>query len=63
MIVTNRKRDPKTGAVLNTDVEALNKYKQERALHKKVNKLGDEVNEIKMLLSDVCERLEKLENR
>ena len=37
-----RHRDSK--AVLNTDVAALNKYKQERALHTKVTKLSNEVN-------------------
>lgn len=57
----NRKRDQKTSAVLNTDVAALNKYKQERALHRKVETLSRDVGEIKNLLSSVCERLEKIE--
>ena len=34
-------------AVLSTDAASLNKYKQERALHRKVTKLGNEVQEIK----------------
>lgn len=57
----NRKRDQKTSAVLNTDVAALNKYKQERALCRKVETLSRDVGEIKNLLSSVCERLEKIE--
>lgn len=58
----NRRRDTKTAAVLNTDVAALNKYKQERALYQKVQTLSTEVNTMKDLLSTVTQRLEKLEN-
>ena len=58
----NRRRDAKTAAVLNTDVAALNKYKQERALYQKVQTLSTEVNTMKDLLSTVTQRLEKLEN-
>jgi hypothetical protein len=54
-------RHEKTKAVLNTDVAALNKYKQERALHAKVAKLGNEVNSIKQLLVQVCDRLDRIE--
>ena len=54
-----RHRDSK--AVLNTDVAALNKYKQERALHTKVTKLSNEVNSIKQLLVQVCDRLHQIE--
>jgi hypothetical protein len=59
----NRRRDTKTAAVLNTDVAALNKYKQERALYQKVQTLSTEVNMMKDLLSTVTQRLEKLENK
>ena len=58
-----RKRDPKTNAILNTDVAALNKYKQDRALHRKVESLSREVGEIKNLLNSVCDRLEKIETK
>ena len=58
-----RKRDPKTNAILNTDAAALNKYKQDRALHRKVESLSREVGEIKNLLNSVCDRLEKIETK
>ena len=48
-------------AVLSTDAASLNKYKQERALHRKVTKLGNEVQEIKELLTVVCDRLDRIE--
>ena len=41
--MNNVVRHPSSNAVLSTDVAGLNKYKQERALHRKVTKLGDEV--------------------
>jgi|TARA_B110000977_G_C10966507_1_gene450635 hypothetical protein len=54
-------RHQQTKAVLNTDVAALNKYKQERALHTKVSKLSNEVNSIRELLVQVCDRLDRIE--
>ena len=54
-------RHQQTKAVLNTAVAALNKYKQERALHARVAKLGNEVNSIKELLVQVCDRLDRIE--
>ena len=56
------KRDPGSRAVVNTDVNALNKYKQDRALHRKVDALSKEVAEIKQTLTRVCETLDKTEN-
>lgn len=56
------KRDPNTKAILNTDVKALNKYKQERALYKKIEVLNREVVEIRQVLVRVSERLEQIEN-
>ena len=55
-------RDPNTQAVLNTDVMALNKYKQERALFRKVEMLTKELVAVKETLVRVCEKLEKIEN-
>lgn len=55
------RRDPHSGAVLNADAAALNKYKQERALHRKVESLSKELNQVKATLSRVCERIEELE--
>jgi hypothetical protein len=56
------KRDPNTKAILNTDVKALNKYKQERALYKRIEVLNKEVVEIRQVLVRVSERLEQIEN-
>ena len=56
-------RDEQSGAVINTDIAALNKYKQERALHRKVAQLNNEVADIKQCLQNVDERLEKIENK
>jgi len=45
--MSNIKRDNNSGAVLNTDVAALNKYKVERNYYRKVDKLQDDILEIK----------------
>lgn len=55
-------RDPHSKAVINHDVQALNKYKQERALHRKVEVLTKELVTVKETLVRVCEKLEKIEN-
>ena len=56
-------RDSNTNAVLNTDVAALNKYKKERELYRKVNSLAQELETIKECLKSVCEKLEKIESK
>ena len=58
----NQQRHLKSNAVLNTDAAALNKYKMERKLHRRVESLTKEVDEIKQTLARVCEKLEKVEN-
>mgnify|MGYP000232897229 CR=1 FL=1 len=63
MINTALKRDANTGAVINTDVVALNKYKQERALHRKVEKLIRDCEDVKQSLENVNARLENIENK
>lgn len=55
------RRDSKTRALINNDVQALNKYKQERALYQKVEGLSTEVVEIKQLLVTVTQRLDDIE--
>ena len=55
-------RDKHSNAIINSDVSALNKYKQDRALHRKVDALSKEVAEIKQTLTRVCETLDKTEN-
>lgn len=57
------RRDKNSGAVINTDVAALNKYKQERALHRKVEQLIKDCDEVKQCLQNVNERLEKIEKK
>lgn len=54
-------RDDNSGAVLNTDLTALNKYKQERALYNKINLLEAESIETKKILASICERLNQIE--
>jgi hypothetical protein len=54
-------RDKRSNAVINTDVQALHKYKMERKLHRRVESLTKEVSEIKSILASVCEKLEKIE--
>ena len=58
----NLNRD-KTGAVLNTDAAALNKYKVERNLYRKVDRIQQDLCDIKKSIVDIYERLEKLEAR
>lgn len=61
--MSNIKRDGNSGAVLNTDVAALNKYKVERNYYRKVDKLQDDILEIKRSIISIYERIEKLENK
>lgn len=55
-------RDPNSNAVINNDVQALNKYKQERALYRKVEVLTKELVVMKETVTRLCEKLEKIEN-
>ena len=61
--MSNIKRDSASGAVLNTDVAGLNKYKQERSQYRKVDQLQADVLEIKQSILSICNRIEKLENK
>lgn len=63
MINSSLARDEKSNAVINTDVVALNKYKQERALHRKISRLTKELETAKQCLENVNTRLEKIENQ
>ena len=55
-------RDNHSQAILSTDVSALNKYKAERALYRKVAKLTEELEEVKSCLMRLSERLDQIEN-
>ena len=61
--MSNIKRDSTSGAIVNTDVSALNKYKVERNYYRKVDKLQDDILEIKRSIISIYERIEKLENK
>lgn len=61
-MINNLVRDKNTQAVLNTDVQALNKYKAERALYRKVDRLTKELDSVKETLVRINERLDKIEN-
>jgi DNA-binding transcriptional regulator GbsR (MarR family) len=54
-------RDEKSKALINNDLEALNKYKMERRQIRKMEELMKEMSDIKTKLASVCERLEKVE--
>jgi hypothetical protein len=56
-------RDENSQAVLATDSQSLNKYKKERRFYRTVSKLESDVHEIQKTLSDMCERITKLENK
>ena len=57
------RRDAKTHAVLNTDVESLNKYKLERSYYRKIDQLQSDILEIKKSIVSICERIERLESK
>ena len=63
MIQQTLVRDENSQAVINTDLAALNKYKQERALYRKVEILSKELVSVKQTLARVCERLDQIENQ
>ena len=56
------RRDQTGKAVINTDIEALNKYKQERTYYRKVDSLYSDVLEIKKSILSINERLSRLES-
>jgi len=56
-------RDAKSNAILNTDAAALNKYKIERKYYRKVDRLHDDIVEIKKSILTIYERIEKLESK
>jgi len=57
------RRDVKSKAVLNTDVESLNKYKLERSYYRKVDQLQADILEIKRSIINICEKIERLESK
>lgn len=63
MIKQGLARDENSNAIINTDVVALNKYKQERALHRKIAQLTKELSGAKQCLENVNSRLENIEKQ
>lgn len=57
------RKDPQSGAVLNTDTDALNKYKMERKYYRRVDRLHDDVIEIKESIIAIYRRIEQLESK
>ena len=56
-------RDKNSRAIVNTDVAALNKYKQERKLHRTVAKLSEEIEDIKAMMARIDQRVNNIENQ
>jgi hypothetical protein len=52
-------RDDRSKAILNTDVESLNKYKRERDQTRKIETLCAELKEVKTKLAEVLQLIEK----
>ena len=61
--MSNIKREQTSGAILNMDADALNKYKVERNLYRKVERIQNDLCDIKRSIVDIYERIEKLEER
>jgi hypothetical protein len=52
-------RDERSKALLNTDIESLNKYKKDRDQVRKMENLCVEIKEVKLALNRVLNILEK----
>lgn len=51
-----------SGAVINNDIVALNKYKSERALYRKVDHLTKELVNVKACLKRLSDKIDQIEN-
>lgn len=60
---TSIRRDLHSNAILNTDQQALNKYKSERLYYRKVDKLQSDICEIKETIIRMCEKIDQLEKK
>lgn len=61
--MSNITREENTGAILNMDSDALNKYKVERNFYRKVDRIQNDLIDIKKSIIDIYERIEKLEDK
>lgn len=48
------------GAVINTDITALEAYKTQKAKFKQLDALKDDVDEIKLILLDIRQKLKQI---
>ena len=63
MLFRSLVRDKTSNAILNTDEQALNKYREERARLMKMKNAVEEVDELKKEVSMLKEMLQKLLKR
>lgn len=56
-------RDAKSNAILNTDLDALNKYRAKRARDKKINNIADEVDTLRQEMTEIKSLLMQLVQR
>ena len=59
--MNNVKRDKRSGAIVNTDREALNKYKLERKYQNKINKMESDISEMQEYIKELFSRIRYLE--
>ena len=59
----NINSDKTSGAILSTDASALNKYKIERNYYRKVDRIQNDLVDIKKSILDIYQRIEKLEEK
>jgi flagellar biosynthesis/type III secretory pathway chaperone len=56
-------RDTKSNAILNTDLDALNKYRAKRAREKKINNIAEEVDTLRQEMTEIKSLLMQLVQR
>ena len=55
----NLVRDENNRSILNTDLGALKLYKEQKAKNNEIKQLKNEVEDIKLMLSEILSKLEK----
>ena len=56
-------RDTKSNAILNTDLDALNKYRAKRARDMKINNMAEEVDTLRKEMTEIKSLLMQLVQR
>lgn len=57
------KKDARTGGVINTDKEALFKYKRDKLVSRKLEQLQKHICDLKSSISSMDQRIKQLEQR